>query len=462
MTRNEITVTAAVSTATTMSASRKFDPRDAAISGSTTASVLSSPEGVVNGVSTSVPTTGGAPESAPPRAVSISSSGETSIVVEGEPAPAEGCDVACVNSNSQTGTAAAFPTITGNPRTLCRVLPDLDLTMWTVLRLLESSTALLTERGSPSPKADAQLLLGHALGMSKTDLYINAQRPVDEAEREAFRDLVKRRAATEPVAYILGTAGFWSLDLAVDPRVLIPRPETEHVVELALAFTKQFHHTAWRIVDVGTGSGALALALAAELPDATVLAIDVSADALEVAKENAESCGLRERVRFAQGDVLSPLGGRDGVVDIVVSNPPYVAEDDPDLESGVRAFEPHVALFAADDGLSVVSTLVNRAAHSLVPGGLLLVEHGRSQGPSTRALAERAGLVEVRTSRDYGSRDRVLSARRAGPAPWEAVASSAEDDEPEERAAEPEEKTDGQRMMDEALEIGLPLVSLDE
>ena len=332
--------------------------------------------------------------------------------------------------------------------------------MWTVLRLLNSSTDVLAERGSPSGKADSQLLLGHVLGMSKTDLYINAQRPVDEAERDQFRALIKRRGAGEPVAYILGTVGFWSLDLAVDSRVLIPRPETEHIIELVLAFTRQFQYEAWRIVDVGTGSGALALALAQELPEASVLAIDVSADALDVATANADSCGLRDRVRFSQGDVLAPLRGREAVVDVVVSNPPYVAEDDPEIEPNVRAFEPAVALFAADDGLAIARRLVSDAARALVPGGLLLMEHGRSQGPPTRRLATEAGLVDVRTSQDYGSRDRVLSCRRPGPAPWARIPDAPEIEAPSEDV-ESDEKTDGQRMLDEALEIGLPLVSLD-
>lgn len=333
--------------------------------------------------------------------------------------------------------------------------------MWTVLRLLDTTAELLAERGSPSPRADAQALLGHAVGMSKTELYMHAQRPVDEDEREVFRELVRRRASGEPVAYILGKAGFWTLDLTVDSRVLIPRPETEHLVDAALRFARQFDHRAWRIADVGTGSGALALALASELHESTILAVDVSAPALEVARENAQRTGLRDRVRFVRGDVLEPLGDREGVVDIVVSNPPYVADDDVDLEPDVAAHEPAVALFAGPSGEAVIARLVTQAARALVPGGLLLVEHGRNQGASTRRMAEDAGFVEVATLRDYASHERVLYARRPGTAPWPVVASEApiDIDEPD---ADPVEKTDGERMLEEALEIGLPVVSLDD
>lgn len=333
--------------------------------------------------------------------------------------------------------------------------------MWTVIRLINTTAELLSKHGSPSGKADAQYLLGHVLGMSKTQLYMAAQRPVDETEREAMRELVKRRVAGEPIAYILGTAGFWTLDLKVDDRVLIPRPETELLVERVLSFTRLFEHEEWRIVDVGTGSGALALALASELPSATILAIDISADALEVARENADDAGLRDRVKFAQGDVMAPLGGRDSVIDIVVSNPPYVADNDPDLETRVREFEPSAALFAAANGMAIIERLTRQASSALCPGGLLVCEHGHRQGAATRGAAEKAGLAQIETIKDFASFDRVLVARRPGDAPWPKVPEPEMAEEPD-LVEEEEELTDGQRMLAEAMEIGLPVVSLDE
>lgn len=333
--------------------------------------------------------------------------------------------------------------------------------MWTVIRLINTTADLLTKHGSPSGKADAQYLLGHVLGLSKTELYMGAQRPVDDAEREGMRELVKRRVAGEPIAYILGTAGFWTLDLKVDHRVLIPRPETEQLVEQALQFTRGYEHDAWRIVDVGTGSGAVALAIAEELPNATVLAVDISADALEVARENADLAGLRDRVKFAQGDTLGPLGGRDSVVDIVISNPPYVSETDDDLEAHVREFEPSTALFAAQNGMAIIERLTRQASSALCPGGLLLCEHGHRQGAQTREVAERAGLTEVSTLQDFAALDRVLRARRPGNPPWPTVP---EQEAVEEAQGPPDELdlTDGERMLAEAMEIGLPVVSIDE
>ncbi|MCB9508017.1 MAG: peptide chain release factor N(5)-glutamine methyltransferase [Myxococcales bacterium] len=285
--------------------------------------------------------------------------------------------------------------------------------MWTVKSLIESAADVLQRAGSHSPRLDAERMLADQLGCQRLDLYRDAERPVSEVERDAFRERVRRRRVGEPVAYITGVAGFWTLDLGVDPRVLVPRPETERLVEIALEHTKAYVPSPWRVVDVGTGSGALALALASELPDALVLAIDVSPDALDVARSNAERCGLAGRVRFVCGSVLAPLVTRPGSVDIVVSNPPYVAESDPELEPNVRRFEPELALFGGADGLAVIRRVIAEAALALAPGGLLLVEIGHRQGAAVATIA-RQHFDAVEIVQDYGRLDRVLVARQRG------------------------------------------------
>lgn len=351
---------------------------------------------------------------------------------------------------------------------------------WTVRTLIKSTADWLSKRGHESGRLDAELLLGHVLELDRTGLYMHADRPVTDAERDAFRGLVQRRAEGEPVAYLTGVRGFWSLDLQVDARVLVPRPETEHVVELALRYTKQFAPRAWRIVDVGTGSGAIALALATELPQATVLATDISADALEVARENAERLGLRERVKFVQADLLEPLASRPGSVDLIVSNPPYVAEDDPALESDVRRYEPGVALFAPEAGLGTIRRLLPQAARALGPGGAFLMEFGSAQGNALRQLG-REHFASAYVSKDYAGHDRVLVALSHGDAPWER-AEAAEEGEAEAQRAEAKGEGEGsgdeiatlpdpeggwasmsaaERSLLEAQQAGLPIIDLD-
>lgn len=287
-------------------------------------------------------------------------------------------------------------------------------TPWTVAALRRTTHDLLAQRGVESPRLDADLLLGHVLGLSRTQLYMYGDREVDTEQRDAFRELVRRRLRGEPIAYLLGRRGFWNLELRVDRRVLIPRPETEHLVEQVLAYTAGRRQASWKIVDVGTGSGALALALASELPNATVVAIDASVDALAVATENAELLGLRDRVKLVRGDLLEPIVRAGARVHIVVSNPPYVGEEDgAELEAGVREHEPHMALFAGRDGLALIRRLLPQAAAVLEPGGLLLCEHGTAQGEAVRKLAA-PHFATVSTERDLAGHDRLLRALVAG------------------------------------------------
>lgn len=271
-----------------------------------------------------------------------------------------------------------------------------------------SLDALLRDVAGRMDATDARWLLAHAAGRSQTWLYAHARDPAPDGVADRFESLVKRRVAGEPVAYLTGVRGFWGFDLAVTPATLIPRPETERLVELALA---RLPANDARVADLGTGSGAIALAIARERPDAAVLATDASVPALAVARANAQALGLTH-VRFAHGDWYAPLAGH--LFDVIASNPPYIEDADPHLAQGDLRFEPASALSSGADGLDAIRILAAGAMAHLAPGGWLLVEHGLSQGAAVRALFEQAGLIEVITERDLEARDRVTLGRAPG------------------------------------------------
>lgn len=279
---------------------------------------------------------------------------------------------------------------------------------WTIARVLEWTTTFFREKGLDSPRLDAELLIADALGIDRMRIYLDHHKPLLADELVAVRERVKRRGKHEPVAYITGQKGFWSLDLAVDRRVLVPRPDTERLVERALDRLKG--RVAPRVVDVGCGSGAIALALAHERPDAEVIGVDRSPAALAVSRANAAALGL-DRVRWQEGDLLA---GVDGPFDLVASNPPYIPSGDiAGLMPDIVLFEPHSALDGGPDGLDLVRRLIPEAADRLLPGGVLLVEIGHDQGAAVAALAEADGRFEgVAIVADYGRRDRVLEATR--------------------------------------------------
>lgn len=254
---------------------------------------------------------------------------------------------------------------------------------------------------------DADLLLAHALGKSRTWLFAHAGDVVDRADADRFRALLARRIAGEPVAYLIGTRGFWTLDLAVTPATLVPRPETELLVELALARLPP--DAPMRVADLGTGSGAIALALAKERPHAEVVAIDASEAALAVARSNAVRNGLRN-VTFRAGSWLDPLAGE--TFDLIASNPPYIADGDPHLGQGDLRFEPPMALSSGADGLDAIRVITRDAPACLCPGGWLLLEHGWDQAPAVRALLAAACFEAVATHPDLARRDRVTLGRR--------------------------------------------------
>lgn len=287
--------------------------------------------------------------------------------------------------------------------------------------LVEGTRVLQRNRGdqAPSPPAlpgeegvertEAELLLMHALSVERVWLYAHGDDLISADSAAMFHVLIARRAAGEPLAYITGRREFFSLDLVVTPDVLIPRAETELLVELALHKIPQDEKA--DIADLGTGSGAIALALAHARPHAHVYASDASAAALAVARGNAQRLGL-DNVEFAQGDWCAALG--DKKFDAIVSNPPYIANADAHLGQGDLRFEPRTALASGADGLDAIRNIVAAASTHLKPGGWLMLEHGFDQGPDVRDLLGKSGFVEIATSRDLERRERVTMARRGG------------------------------------------------
>ncbi len=281
---------------------------------------------------------------------------------------------------------------------------------WTVLKLLEWSTGFFESKGVDSPRLDAEILLADVLGIERIHLYVQFDRPMKSEELDAYRALVKRRAMREPVAYIVGTRGFWTLDLKTDARALVPRPDTEVLVEEVLKVVPE--DSTATLVDVGTGTGAIALAIASERPSARILATDASAEALALARENAEALGYADRVEFFEGDLLDAIPA-DIALDFVVSNPPYIAESERDsLEPEVAKWEPAGALFADDDGLAIIRRLAAQAHGRLEPHGWIVLEHGYRQGAAVRRVLSDQGFSDVRTRKDYGNNDRVTAAAR--------------------------------------------------
>lgn len=282
--------------------------------------------------------------------------------------------------------------------------------VWTVLDLLRWTTDFFRSRGLDSPRLDAEVLLAFALGCERLHLYTEFDKPVGDAERARFRELVRRRVEERvPVALLTGTREFWSLSLAVTPDVLVPRPDTETLVAAVLERLPD-GDAELRVLDVGTGSGAIALALASERPKAKVLATDVSAAALEVARGNAERLGLSDRVSFAAGDLYAPAG--DTRFDCIVSNPPYLAEAERAELAPELAREPDAALFAGAAGDEALRRLVDGAAERLAPGGLLAFELAPAQRAGLESALADAGFVGVRAHRDLAGLDRALSALR--------------------------------------------------
>ena len=278
----------------------------------------------------------------------------------------------------------------------------------TVRELLAEAASQLAPRAADDARAEAEILLAHTLGCERARLWAWPEAAVPATVAASCRGLVRRRAAGEPVAYLTGRRGFWTLELEVTPAVLIPRPESELLVEQALAMLPP--HRPARVADLGTGSGAIALAIAAERPGWEVVATDASADALAVARRNASRLGL-VHVAFRLGDWAEALRPDERFA-AIVSNPPYVADGDPRLAEGDLPWEPRAALVGGPDGLDAIRRLVAAAVPHLEAGGWLLLEHGAGQGEAVGGILGRAGLDGVRTVRDLAGLERVSGGRR--------------------------------------------------
>lgn len=274
----------------------------------------------------------------------------------------------------------------------------------TIRQALDQAASELA--GSDSGQLDAQVLLAHVLGKSRTWLMAWPDKALDPTQLSRFRELVRRRGGGEPVAYLVGMREFWSLALKVSPATLIPRPETELLVERALELGDPEREL--EILDLGTGSGAIALAMASEWPRSRVTAVELSAEAIAVARDNAHRLGLGN-IEFHCGSWFEPLAGRR--YDIILANPPYVAEGDPHLVLGDLPFEPPQALTAGSDGLRDLRHIVDQAAGHLHDGGWLLLEHGLDQGLELRELLSGRGFTQVETLRDLAGLERVSLGR---------------------------------------------------
>jgi release factor glutamine methyltransferase len=287
--------------------------------------------------------------------------------------------------------------------------PEKPPQTWTILEVLRWTVARFERQGIDSARLDAELLATRAFSRSRVELYTHYDQPLAEAELSAYRALVQQRLGGEPVAYILGRKEFWSLDLEVDGRVLIPRPDTETLVELARELLAKFgpDQSPIRVADIGTGSGAVAIALKKERPADEVFAVDLSADALAVAEANATRLSLP--ITFLRGDLVSPLSGSFGVI---VSNPPYIRSADIDgLSPEVRS-EPRMALDGGPDGLDLVRRLVMDARPRLGPDGWLAMEIGAGQAEAAMTILRDASYASVGSRRDLAGIERVVFGQR--------------------------------------------------
>ena len=288
---------------------------------------------------------------------------------------------------------------------------------WTILKLLEWTSTYFKSHDIDSARATAEILLAHALNLSRIELYLRYDQPLIKDELKVFKELIRRRVLKEPVAYILGRREFWSMELDVSRDVLIPRPETECLVEQALAVLNDTEATACRrILELGTGSGAIILALLSRLGPCVGIASDISYSALQLARNNARHHGLDARIHFLCADWTQPFKTQFEPFDIIVSNPPYIQTHHiPTLQPEIHRYEPLLALDGGDDGLRCLRKIISEAHHFLLPGGTLLMEIGHDQRQALEQIVVANRHYESPVfHKDYGGYDRVLSIKAHG------------------------------------------------
>ncbi|MFC1885497.1 peptide chain release factor N(5)-glutamine methyltransferase [Thermodesulfobacteriota bacterium] len=290
---------------------------------------------------------------------------------------------------------------------------------WTILKLLNWAVSYFSSLHVENPRASAEILLAHTLKSERIDLYVRYDQPLTNDELARFKSFIQRRAKREPVAYIVGEKEFWSLPFFVSKDVLIPRPETECLIESALSLLSEAeaadsNRLPRRILDLGTGSGAIVLALASERPDDLFFASDYSVNAVQTARKNAARSGFDKRIGFFSGDWLAPVQGRGSRLDMIVSNPPYIpSEDIAGLQPEVCDYEPSSALDGGIDGLFCLKRIIGAAPDVLNPNGYLLLEIGHDQKKRIRSLIDRSGrYTDVSFVKDYSGLDRVVCMKR--------------------------------------------------
>lgn len=289
-----------------------------------------------------------------------------------------------------------------------------DQPTFTVREVLRGGARLLSQAGIESAQLDADVLLRHVLRVDREELYLSYEKSLSGRAHELYQKVISRRALNEPVAYITQSREFWSVDFRVTSDVLIPRPETELLVEVALELsTANINGSRLRMVDLGTGSGAIAICLAKERPGAEICATDVSESALDVARENAARHGVEHKIHFVEGDLFTPLYGRNSYFHLIVSNPPYVRREEWQLLApDVRDWEPRLALDGGEDGMDLYRRIVKDAPLYLADGGFLVLEFGIEMGQEISRLIAAAGCYEpARVHQDFAGKDRVVAAR---------------------------------------------------
>jgi len=288
---------------------------------------------------------------------------------------------------------------------------------WTIGELLKVSSDYLKQKGIDSPRLSAEILLAYQLHLTRVQLYLQYDRPLTEPEVEGYRALVRRRLSREPLQYITGTQEFWSMEFIVNPSVLIPRPETEVLVEQAVLLRKEdpnLQKEGVNLLDLGTGCGALAVALSREFEKALICATDLSEEALRVARGNAERLGVKDRIEFKRGDLFLPYAGKATRFDMILSNPPYISTEALEaLSPEVRDHEPKSALDGREQGMYYIVRILKEAADYLLPGGWILMEMDPEQTPKAiRILEETGRFTEHRRVQDYSHRYRMVMARK--------------------------------------------------